>query len=793
MENKVCLGSWALENRSVSCSGHGYCHYVNIIDRSMLNKCKISNTGCEAQCVCMAGYGGNDCSRTSSQVNDVLYMRSRVCDAIRNLTAIQDVSSQLLLAVSAVLQKFLDGSELDVDGAEKCALDVEKMALYAAAGYLDSADIAQQLIMDSLSSLVKLSQEFQSLNLPILSIISLLIEGVQRGMVQGQFSSSIISNYVRTSVRYDTSSYFHAVTLQPPASAEDMVYSVPTPSIKMPLDGLDACGISGHYIQISLTQWVANPYPQQNSTDFKSSLLRYSSSTTSTPLSLSAATSTTRNSSFDVSLFFNTMQNWTSKVPGCHLLTNSQNAPCKCKLLRYSPYNVTFKCWDMNMLCPIILNSTTIAGIRRDNDRRLDFDFQGSETSSASYTDTTKSEEIGALIMALGKEVPATLIRTPSLEEALPAFCLVGGLMCLFIVGLYSLWTWDVLDKQLIIYASSCGHNKPGNKVKGGERTKNALIGRYSSDSMLSAKSLEKFSIQSSKNTSLQLHSPTLREKCDLNLIFYNIGLLDFTYGNNMNEATHSVTNQTANDSENNIIRACERNNSSADMSPKLSEDSSVVEANFLNNIYNTSIPLESGGIISEENKDEGINVCKRENVNEIESHCSSGMAASDPIDALSINNKNFRYLVPEFIADHLTHGLLQTRGIVRRYLMVLLRDHDWIRIFTYKSRRMTRTIRFTIVFADLLVLLFIDSLFYGVLFPSNSSTCANYSTASGGTRDECLNQHSLWQGRDLCLWNYDDQTCEFNPPPTNFEFFVVIAMLVSIFSIPFQATTRYL
>jgi len=121
------------------------------------------------------------------------------------------------------------------------------------------------------------------------------------------------------------------------------------------------------------------------------------------------------------------------------------------------------------------------------------------------------------------------------------------------------------------------------------------------------------------------------------------------------------------------------------------------------------------------------------------------------------------------------------------------LRDHDWIRIFTYESRRMTRTIRFTIVCTDLLAMLFMDSLFYGVLFPSKSSTCADYSAESGGTSNQCLSQQSLWQDHNLCVWNDEDQTCNPNPPPANFEFFVVVSMLVSIFSIPFQAVIRYI
>ena len=58
--------------------------------------------------------------------------------------------------------------------------------------------------------------------------------------------------------------------------------------------------------------------------------------------------------------------------------------------------------------------------------------------------------------MALGKEIPATVTRFPSIENAWPAFGLVAGLLFMFSFGYYFLWKWDVLDRQLIIFAACC-------------------------------------------------------------------------------------------------------------------------------------------------------------------------------------------------------------------------------------------------------------------------------------------------------------------------------------------------
>ena len=803
IKSKTCSGAWTLGNDVVTCSGHGYCKYVNIIDRSILSECLVTDTGCEGQCVCVNGYGGEDCSKTILQLDELKYIRWHLCSALQNLTSIQDASSQLLLAEASVLQKIIDGSELDVDGAILCATGLEKLALYAAAGHLDSADIAQQLIMESLSSLVKICNEFQFLSGQISSIISALIEGVQRGMTPGQSASNIMSDYVRTSVRYDILTDLHGRTLQPPSSEAELAYGVSVPSMTMPHDGLDGCGMSSsHYVQFTLTQWTANPHG--NSTDLKSSLIRYSSSTTNSSLTASASNSIRHNTSFEVNLMFTTAQNWTHKVPGCQLLTNNKNAPCNCRALRYSPYNVTFLCWDMSVLCPIIPTNSNTSGMShsaRNRYRRLDFDFQGSETSSSSYTDTTKSEDMGAFVIALGKEIPATLTRFPNFQQALPAFLLVGGLVFVFAVAYYFLWKWDVLDRQLIIFSATRRRNREERRRIEKMHQQKLQSRKGSLASRFSAMSLGTISSRNSEQTTVSASNAT-QGRFDLKKNFANMGLADFASRRALNDTSSvAIGRRISEDSTRNMFTKYDSSTGPMDASAAEAEDSEPAVVDPYDDFEDLAMYAGRGGRIEEaeaedengedgEKKEGGTNKAPRPPLRPI---INQQRRTSKRMNSLRMDSGSFRNLLPEFIADSLTQRLLKTRGIVRRYLKVLLRDHDWIRIFTYKSRRMTRTIRFLIVCSDLLALLFMDSLFYGVLFPSNASTCADYSAENGGTSNECLSQRSLWQGRDLCVWNDDDQTCDANPPPANFEFFVVVTMLVSVFSIPFQVVMRYI
>ena len=678
IRHKSCLGSWTTGNTTgSSCSGHGFCQYVNLVDNSILNECLVTDTGCEAQCVCVSEYGGIDCSKTVSELNDLKNIRRRICLALQNLTAIQDASSELLLSESAVFRKIIDGSELDAGGAELCGSGVEKMALYAAAGHLDSADEAQQLIMDALSSLVKLCHDFPALSLLVQSITSSLIQGVQRGMIPGQFSTNIVSDYVRTSVRYDAFSDLHGLTWQPPASEEDLAYDVSAPSLSMPQEGLDACGLSGKYVQISLTQWIANPY--RNSSMLKSSLLRYSSSARNT--SFISSTNFKQNTSFDFILLFSVAQNWTNKVPGCQLLTNSQSAQCKCRALRYSPYNVTFRCWDISMLCPFAAkqNTPAVDHLPHVDYRRLDFDFQGSETSSTSYTDTTKSEDIGAFVVALGKEIPATVTRFPTIDDAWPAFGVVSGLVFMFAFGYYFLWKWDVLDRQLLIFAAT---NRQKREDRNSSRIMTSINDKTHKNKIDSVARLSSFkSNRNSRQLSTESDDVSMQKgNLDLKKNFAKMGLTEFTSRSVSNEAFPVSPGEASQGyTISSDILSHERSIESPDPLSDDATDFNVTALFPLGEFEKETMKFMRVHNDKENEEEESKNdVTKLSNGGNRRSFPLESNIDNSQMKSLRVESGSFHNLLPAFMASSLSQKLLQTRGVIRRFLKVLLRDQDY-------------------------------------------------------------------------------------------------------------------
>ena len=119
-----------------------------------------------------------------------------------------------------------------------------------------------------------------------------------------------------------------------------------------------------------------------------------------------------------------------------------------------------------------------------------------------------------------------------------------------------------------------------------------------------------------------------------------------------------------------------------------------------------------------------------------------------------------------------------------KRFLNAVLREHDWLRCFTYSSSRFPRVMRFLVVFTNVIILFFVDSLFFAILFP-NDNYCENFSGFNGGDEESCLSRESRMQSdTTYCTWDEKEQLCELRPPPTDIIFFFIISILVSLMSI---------
>lgn len=115
------------------------------------------------------------------------------------------------------------------------------------------------------------------------------------------------------------------------------------------------------------------------------------------------------------------------------------------------------------------------------------------------------------------------------------------------------------------------------------------------------------------------------------------------------------------------------------------------------------------------------------------------------------------------------------------RFYHAIIREHHWIRIFTYPSVRLPRLIRFLTVLTNLMFIFFVDSLFFGIYF-NNDGSCEALSFTESVT---CLKQQSDYQSSSSkCEWNETSQICSLRPPPSNFEFYIIVSILITIFTV---------
>ena len=161
-----------------------------------------------------------------------------------------------------------------------------------------------------------------------------------------------------------------------PISSSSALYGSLQPKLALGPSGLNACAFTGGYAQVSVLEWLNNPY--SNSISVKSPLLRLSLSAQRSTI-LSATTLNKRSASvhesgvpvYSITLQFSGVQNFNFSagakylslgqtlsrsnltLPACRLYNGFAYVPCKgCNISSYTNYNVTYGCYDITQLCP---------------------------------------------------------------------------------------------------------------------------------------------------------------------------------------------------------------------------------------------------------------------------------------------------------------------------------------------------------------------------------------------------------------------------------------------------------
>jgi hypothetical protein len=770
------------------CSGHGTCVFTVDSSSEMLNSCTIADIDCSSSCVCDVGFHGAACSLDDDSFMNRTMAREMMCNALYHFGTIRDPSARTLSTIAASAVSVFEPNEVTtVDSISSCLAVLDLLVNITDRGYLQNDDLLKDsgfvsshvhmatLIGKFAESLTILKRGpdaesdgviamMTSLTYSLSAAVSSLGNSVSGNMVAGEKTFEIVSDGLRISIQYESVDSLGGASLEPPSTPSGELYRSANPQIILPASGLKVCsGYSDEgYARFSLSEWGSNPHPSTNATfngtsaSVMSRVLRFTSMVSTGNSGSSGSSQSVEVEPYQLVMQYSVAQNWSQGLPSCGSYQDGEVVECPCTLLSHTAYTATFECNNLLDLCP----ATESSGRRKLRElnlwgnkqhphhalavaqhRRLDFDYAGEADDGS---DDGSIVEYAAMFKSIGSEMANTLTSNPNeianMRAAIPVLIMLSVMMAGMIVGTIILHRWDLYDWNYIIYVIRC---LPKQKYK----------------------------------------NPSIAGTLDLRTVFVEKSFLARKKKStlkNVSEMRDSKRVTTATPREDASIERSKREKLNAyfDKLENSEDQRSDVEdeESFGDEFDEVSMMRESdyspeASVISEHSM-----ISKT-------SKSTARTAAPDfdligempTVDRVGIRIATF--------FDHAlppTSLLGQKSGLVR-FVKAIFREHDWVRMFTYASIRLPRTIRLMVVCTNVLILFFADSLFFGILFP-DSGLCEVYSDT---TMKDCLHEPSKFQsGESLCTWDEETLECTVRPPPTTIQFYAVVAILVTCFSV---------
>ena len=333
--------------------------------------------------------------------------------------SIQDKSLSLLNTLTnSLLLSFSPSEVISNDAKEICSTALLKIASLSRKGYLEGsiataqtlAELISAYTLKNTSATVSPSSASTS-TYPVTRAVSALIQGVQLGMASGEVSVTLVSPNVQVAVSSALITKSGNSAFETPGTASQLAYGAIQPKITLGPVGLSTCSFKGGYAQLSVLRWISNPYTA--STAVKSPLLRIS--VASQAAAITTSTTVTNQvqgnkvvfalpgvPAYYIALQFSSKQQFNFSaissnttattrgksnftLPACTLYNGNAYVSCKgCNISSYTDFNVTYGCYDITQLCP----STTIKRSLKHSDHE-------STGNLIEETDEDEDQELG--------------------------------------------------------------------------------------------------------------------------------------------------------------------------------------------------------------------------------------------------------------------------------------------------------------------------------------------------------------------------------------------------------------
>ena len=233
-------------------------------------------------------------------------------------------------------------------------------------------------------------------------------------MAAGELPLSLITKNVQISVTSALVSGIGGTVLATPSSTSDLAYGVLPPKLTLGTAGLSQCPYIGSYAQLSVLQWSTNPYA--NSKSMKSALISFTAQPQDA--SKSATKSLGRSNTYPLSgvpaytlafqfsaiqdFNFSAALNYTGTIksksnftiPACTRYNGVAYLPCNgCNLTSYTNYNVTYTCYDVQTICPSVVFRRNLEESEDENEND-DKEEAAVEEGSAESRSRSRSESM---------------------------------------------------------------------------------------------------------------------------------------------------------------------------------------------------------------------------------------------------------------------------------------------------------------------------------------------------------------------------------------------------------------
>eukprot|EP01032_Pedospumella_encystans_P018009 gene18009-20516_t len=815
---------------NAECSGNGMCAYTDSTGKAM-SSCTVLQPQCSATCMCHSGYGGSDCSYTTTEMESIAATRALMSEAFLQVDALSNPSTAYLSSAATTLNLLVDISMKGFNNTESLYYQaISSVAQLAAQGYLTNAPNGT---VQTLLDLVGRSAKLGNVNDTSISLsLNQVTSGVLSSMVKGQLDTVVATDNIKFTASKNRTSVLS--TFSSPSTTAESLYGIQGTSRVEIADPTktSVCDSGEGYVEMSLTQWGRNPYSDNFNTSADTFIAAPQVRLQSAVPADSALRRTSSNNdvviddtvAYFVTLQFSQAHNF-SKVsdanttfPECTVYNEQTSAYQSCNGCNVSSYTstyVTFACYDISILCNSGSNSA-----HKDKYRSV-LDTESSYHTRNSHRKLTDDDYLESAL-GLGEQSSLTSIQYTALittftsvlsqnpaninfAAAKVIISIVIGLFCTIAFGFVFFHRWDVYDHNIFLYKHKepphlRKKNRPERKLRTQKSSffgsiygslNGSFYGAGNENRPNDSENLNQRDQFSQARTMLEESSEkTLPPTPDVPMqkkSYFGSFFGPMVPGTENKAAGGSVplppkpkkVNGVGNKTPSVLLQDPSRESfypadNTSQQNPAKNNKKAVPSVFTFPSVYDIYEANDS----VENDHDRAKSSSAYSKTAYDKSNYGSFYDTQDNVFTTVIDD----YLEMVIPIDNIdgSHTSAYTK------LMNIITAHPISTLFFEPSLQVNRVQRWTMLWLGMMCGMFVDTLFFSSFFPV-ADECASYFTES-----DCLVPQNDGLKSNLCVWSAEDSICASAEPPSDMMFVMILVMVTLVICVPITFVFDY-